>query len=109
MGEYKTVGTTDEQQGNVQEVGAEIERVALQNVRLRERERPVGKPFTIESPKIYPHQERGAEIEVEARANAVARESGESRALGQPHIEAPPPSRAAIEQSAGKTYPPRKE
>jgi hypothetical protein len=109
MSQHVVVGTTnEEQQGNVQEVGALIEQRALQDVRARQSERPAGLPFTTPPRKIDAHTETGAEIEREALKNTSARQD-ETQLAGLPHVEAPPPSRAAIAQSAGKTYPPRKE
>jgi hypothetical protein len=40
--------------GNYEEPGIAIEREALANAKAREPERPLGKPFTIPSPKNYP-------------------------------------------------------
>jgi hypothetical protein len=120
MGEYKTVGMSNEQRatldnppgvpfvpfvnpmpGNYIEPGILTEKQALASAKERRDEnRPVGAPFVIPSPKNYSAVEQ-------ADKNPVSQQS-EPRAIGKPFVQAPPPSRAEILQSAGKTYPPRK-
>ena len=84
MSEYKTVGTDNRvqnQHGNHRELGIEIEKEVLRNAEARrDTSRPAGKPFMIESPKIYRH--------MEADANPAPQPgSDEVRAIGKPFIQ----------------------
>jgi|HubBroStandDraft_1064217.scaffolds.fasta_scaffold21518_2 hypothetical protein len=104
MSKHVVVGTPIEEQNqpkNHSEHGIAVEKQVLADKAARRDEaRPAGVPFTTPSPKIYAH--------MEPDANPVSHESSEPRAVGKPHIVAPPPSNAEILQSEGKTYP-RKE
>jgi hypothetical protein len=86
---------------NYEEPGVLIEKQTLANAtERRDDNKPAGVPFTTLSPKNYPVVEK-------FDANPVSHESGEPRAIGKPHVVAPPPSNAERLQSQGKIYPKR--
>ncbi len=117
MAEYKKVGIDNEQPepldhppgvpftnpvpGNYIDPGVSVEKQALASAAARRDEgRPTGVPFVIPSPKNYPVVEK-------SDANPVSQEASEPRAVGKPHVVAPPASNAERAQCEGKVYPRR--